>query len=164
MCIRDSERRQYYAETDEILSKKAKLAIDTGLNVIYCVGESLQQRESNQTEAVVRRQIEALGSQVSKSQWGNLVIAYEPIWAIGTGKTATAQQAQEVHAAIRGLISKNVDANVAQALRVIYGGSVTDTNSAELIAERDIDGFLVGGASLKPGFKTIVDSCNNARK
>lgn len=159
-----SERRQYYGETNDIVAEKVRIALNTGLSVIACIGEKLEERESNKTMEIVQGQLEAIKGKINENEWGKIVIAYEPVWAIGTGKTASPQQAQEVHAFIRGYLSKSVSANVADATRIIYGGSVTEKNSNELISQKDIDGFLVGGASLKPAFKDIVESCNSAQK
>jgi triosephosphate isomerase len=151
-----SERRQYFGENDEVVGKKVKISLDNGVSVIACIGEKLEQREANKTLDIVLSQTDAIINNVSN--WDNVVIAYEPVWAIGTGKTATPEQAQEVHAELRKYLQKKVSKDVANKIRIIYGGSVTDSNAKELIMKTDIDGFLVGGASLKPGFKTIVDS------
>lgn len=154
--IAHSERRQYFGDTEDVIGKKIKISLQNGVNVIACIGEKLAERESNQTFEVIRNQLKTVIENVS--DWSKVVIAYEPVWAIGTGKTASPQQAQEVHDEIRKFISQSVNENVAKSLRIIYGGSVTDTNANELIKEKDIDGFLVGGASLKPAFKTIIES------
>eukprot|EP01015_Nassula_variabilis_P024991 TRINITY_DN4825_c0_g1_i1.p1 TRINITY_DN4825_c0_g1~~TRINITY_DN4825_c0_g1_i1.p1 ORF type:complete len:281 (-),score=79.48 TRINITY_DN4825_c0_g1_i1:82-924(-) len=154
-----SERRQYYGESNEIVGTKTKLAISKGLNVIACIGERLEERESNQTIAVVEQQLSAIRTNLSNEHWQNVVIAYEPVWAIGTGKVASPQQAQEVHDAIRKWLGANISNAVADQTRIIYGGSVTEANCEELIQQRDIDGFLVGGASLKPQFNQIVEAC-----
>lgn len=142
-----SERRTILKETDEMVASKAKYATSDGVNVIWCCGESLEQREAGKTIEVVSRQLEALKAELS--DWSRVVIAYEPIWAIGTGKVATTDQAQEVHKAIRNWL-KGVSDKVADETRIIYGGSVNDKNCNELSRQPDIDGFLVGGASLKP--------------
>lgn len=151
-----SERRTLYGETDEIVANKVKRAQEQGLNVIACIGENLQQRQGGTTIEVVTRQLNAIREAVL--DWGKIVIAYEPVWAIGTGQVATPEQAQEVHAAIRGLLRDSVNAEVSLATRIIYGGSVTDTNAQELIRQEDVDGFLVGGASLKDAFKVILET------
>jgi len=151
-----SERRQIFGETDELIAQKVVHALDQGLKVIACIGETLQEREAGQTEAVVFRQTKALADAVK--DWSNVVLAYEPVWAIGTGKTASPQQAQEVHAALRKWLTDNVSPAVAAALRIQYGGSVTAANCKELASQPDIDGFLVGGASLKPEFVNIVNA------
>lgn len=143
-----SERRTCFGETDEIINRKVQAAVGHGLHVILCVGENLAQYEAGQTEAVVKRQL-AKGLERVPSLEG-IVIAYEPIWAIGTGKAATAEQAQRVIAQIRVWLTESHGSTQAQATRILYGGSVTSKNIAEFIAQPDIDGGLVGGASLKP--------------
>lgn len=153
-----SERRQIFGETDELVAEKTAFALAEGLKVIACIGETLSEREAGQTEAVVFRQMKALSAQVK--DWTNVVVAYEPVWAIGTGKTATPAQAQEVHAALRKWLVDNVSAAVSASLRIQYGGSVTAANCRELASQGDIDGFLVGGASLKPEFVQIVNAKN----
>jgi triosephosphate isomerase len=157
--IGHSERRQYFGETEEVVAKKIKISLENGLNVIVCIGEKLAEREANQTMDVIRSQLSTIVASVT--DWSRVVIAYEPVWAIGTGKTASPQQAQEVHNEIRQYISNNVMLELAHFIRIIYGGSVTDTNANELFAEKDIDGFLVGGASLKSAFGTIINSYKN---
>jgi len=154
--IGHSERRQYFNECDQVVGKKTKIAIENGVNVIACIGEKLEERESNRTMEVLYKQIEAISK--NTSDWSKVVIAYEPVWAIGTGKTASKEQAQEVHGELRNWINSKVGKDVAEKVRIIYGGSVTDANAGELITQNDIDGFLVGGASLKSGFKSIVDA------
>jgi triosephosphate isomerase (TIM) len=153
-----SERRQYFGESDEALARKVPAALRAGLEPILCVGENEAQRDSDETEGILTRQIEADLADVPEDNLGEVVIAYEPIWAIGTGRTATPEQAQEACALIRGLIeSRSGDA--AAAIRILYGGSVKPGNAAELIALPDVDGALVGGASLDPGdFAAIVDA------
>uniref|UniRef100_K3W7H3 Triosephosphate isomerase n=1 Tax=Globisporangium ultimum (strain ATCC 200006 / CBS 805.95 / DAOM BR144) TaxID=431595 RepID=K3W7H3_GLOUD len=153
-----SERRAYYGETDEIVAKKTKRALDLGLKVIFCIGETLEQRKADQTLEVLKRQTQALASIISDKDWDRVVIAYEPVWAIGTGVVATPAQAQAAHKNLRDWIASKVSATVAQKVRIIYGGSVNGGNCAELIALEDVDGFLVGGASLKPEFNTIIRS------
>lgn len=144
-----SERRQYYKETDALVNKKAKLALEQGLTPIVCVGELLQEREDAKTFTVIEKQVkESLGG-LAPVQANKAVIAYEPVWAIGTGKTATPAQAQEVHAFIRKLVEKMYGEPVASAMRILYGGSVNPGNIDSLMSEPDIDGGLVGGASLK---------------
>lgn len=156
VIIGHSERRQIFGESDELIAEKTAFALAEGLKVIACIGETLQEREAQQTEAVVFRQMKAIAAQVK--DWTNVVVAYEPVWAIGTGKTATPQQAQEVHAALRKWLVDNVSADVSASLRIQYGGSVTAANCRELASQADIDGFLVGGASLKPEFVEIVNA------
>ena len=134
---------------------KVNVALGEGLNVVFCCGEQLSDRESNKTESVVESQLKGLKN-LNAEQWNRIVIAYEPVWAIGTGKVATPEQAQDVHRFIRGWIKDNVSAEVSEKVRIIYGGSVKDTNCENLIKMTDIDGFLVGGASLKASYAQIV--------
>ena len=145
ILIGHSERRQYFGETDEIVNKKVHKALHENLSPIICVGEKLEQREEGETLKVVETQIKGAIKDVKIEDWDNIIIAYEPVWAIGTGKTASPEQAQEVHAAIR----KMLPAEVAGKTRILYGGSVKPENVKELMAKPDIDGGLVGGASLK---------------
>lgn len=142
-----SERRAIYGETDQEIAKKVKTALDSGLTPILCVGETLEERESGQLEAVISQQLDAVVAEVGIDQFSNVVIAYEPVWAIGTGKTASAQQAQDVHAFIRGQLAK-LNASVAEKVIIQYGGSVKPNNASELFSQPDIDGGLIGGASL----------------
>lgn len=151
-----SERRHIIKESDEFIADKVTYALSKGLSVIYCIGEKLEEREANQTLEVNARQMQALVGKVT--DWSNVVIAYEPVWAIGTGKVATPEQAQEVHASVREWLATNVSKEAAAATRIIYGGSVTAGNCADLAQKADIDGFLVGGASLKPEFVDIIKS------
>ncbi|KAH7083541.1 Triosephosphate isomerase [Paraphoma chrysanthemicola] len=151
-----SERRVILKEDDEFVAAKTKAALDCGLGVILCCGESLEQREANKTIEVVTKQLKAVADKVK--DWSKIVVAYEPIWAIGTGKVATTEQAQEVHKAIREWLAKEVSSEAAEKTRILYGGSVTEKNSGELAKQPDIDGFLVGGASLKPAFVDIINS------
>ncbi|RPA74884.1 Triosephosphate isomerase [Ascobolus immersus RN42] len=153
-----SERRQILGESDEFIASKTKAAIDGGLQVIWCCGEPLEIREAGTTTDYVTKQIAALAKVLSPEDWTKVVIAYEPIWAIGTGKVATTQQAQDTHKDLREWLAKNVSEKVANETRILYGGSVTDENSKELATQPDVDGFLVGGASLKPAFIKIVNS------
>lgn len=152
-----SERRTIFAEKDDLVAEKVAHALDSGLKVIACIGETLEEREAGKTEEVVFRQTKALVPAIGDN-WTNVVLAYEPVWAIGTGKTASPQQAQDVHAALRNWLSSNVSSEVAAAVRIQYGGSVTAANAKELAGCPDIDGFLVGGASLKPEFVDIVNA------
>jgi triosephosphate isomerase len=153
-----SERRQYFAETDEALARKVPAALGAGLEPILCVGENEAQRDGDETEEVLTRQIQADLADVPDARLSEVVIAYEPIWAIGTGRTATPEQAQEAIALIRRLIDARSDA-AAAAIRILYGGSVKPDNAAELISRPDVDGALVGGASLDPGdFAAIVEA------
>lgn len=148
-----SERRVILSESDDFVASKTKASLDGGLGVILCCGETLEQREQNETLKVVTRQLSAVSQKVQKHDWKKLVIAYEPVWAIGTGKVATKEQAQEVHAAIRKWLADEVSKEAAEDVRIIYGGSVNEKNCGELASQSDIDGFLVGGASLKPACK-----------
>ena len=143
-----SERRALFGDTDERVAAKFLAAQDAGLTPILCVGETLEQREQGRTQAVVAGQVQAVLDATGVAAFANAVIAYEPVWAIGTGRTATPEQAQEVHAAIRAMIAA-LDATIAAQLTVLYGGSVKGANAAELLAMDDIDGGLIGGASLK---------------
>jgi len=151
-----SERRNIFGESDQLISEKIGFALSEGLKVIPCFGEQLSERESGKTQEVVFAQLAAMKPNIS--DWSRVVLAYEPVWAIGTGKTATPAQAQEVHAQLRQWLRDNVSADVAQSTRIIYGGSVTAGTAAELASQPDIDGFLVGGASLKPDFVTICNA------
>ena len=154
-----SERREYYKETPEILKEKVELALANGLKVIFCIGESLAQREANEQNAVVKAELEGSVFHLSAEQFKNIVIAYEPIWAIGTGKTATADQAEEIHAYIRSVIAEKYGKEVAAETSILYGGSCKASNAPELFAKPDIDGGLIGGASLKVAdFKGIIDA------
>ncbi|KAG8904580.1 hypothetical protein FRB99_001543 [Tulasnella sp. 403] len=156
VIIGHSERRTLFGDTDELVANKTKASLAGGLSVILCIGETLQEREAGQTFSVVERQLAAVSKEIT--DWSNIVIAYEPVWAIGTGKVATPDQAQEVHERIRAWLASNVSQATADSTRIIYGGSVTAANSKELAGKPDIDGFLVGGASLKPEFVNIVNS------
>ena len=161
VIIGHSERRQYFCETDEIVNKKVHAALEAGLNPIICVGESLEQREMGVTMELIALQVKSALSGVSADKARKCVIAYEPIWAIGTGKTATAEQAGEVCTAIRTVIRKLYGARVARAVTIQYGGSMNAKNAAELLSQPDVDGGLIGGASLKPvDFTTIVNAAN----
>ena len=149
VIIGHSERRQFFGETDETVNKKTRAALKAGLTVIFCIGETLQEREADQTFAVLKRQITQGLQDLNKEQLIKLVIAYEPVWAIGTGKTATDNQAQEAHQFIRGVAAELYGNAAAEAIRILYGGSVKPDNIKGLMAQKDIDGALVGGASLK---------------
>lgn len=157
VIIGHSERREYFAETDEIVNKKVLKAFEVGITPIVCCGETLTQREQGITIDWVRMQIKIAFRNVSADNAKKAVIAYEPIWAIGTGVTATTEQAQEVCKAIRDCIAEIYDTDTANAIRIQYGGSVNAKNAAELFAQPDIDGGLVGGASLKAEFGNIVN-------
>ncbi|CDJ60494.1 triosephosphate isomerase, putative [Eimeria maxima] len=161
VMVGHSERRQYYGETDEVVAEKVAMAMkQDGLNVVICIGEKLEERESNKTMDVCKTQLNAVIPKVTN--WNKVVIAYEPVWAIGTGKVATPEQAQEVHRDLRKFISERCGADVAAGLRIVYGGSVSDSNCVSLIKCEDVDGFLVGGASLKKAFIDIIDAPNKA--
>lgn len=157
VIIGHSERRDYFKEDDALLNKKVKKAFEAGLTPILCCGETLEQREMGITLDWIRMQIKSDLVGVSAQQVASMVIAYEPIWAIGTGKTATTEQAQEVCKAVRDCVAEIYDDATAQAVRIQYGGSVNAGNAAELFAQPDIDGGLVGGASLKADFGKIVN-------
>ena len=144
-----SERRQYYGETDAKLVEKTKLALAAGLKVILCVGENLQEREAGKHFDVVSDQTKAVLYNVTAEDMKNIVVAYEPVWAIGTGKTATAEQAEEIHACIRKVLADKFGAQVADDTTILYGGSCKPSNAKELFAQPDIDGGLIGGAALK---------------
>ena len=157
VIIGHSERREYFAETDETVNKKVLKAFEHGLTPIICYGETLTQREQGITIDWIRQQIKVAFLNVTADQAKTAVIAYEPIWAVGTGKVATTEQAQEVCAAIRACIGEIYDEATAEAIRIQYGGSVSAASAPELFAQADIDGGLVGGASLKPDFGAIVN-------
>lgn len=157
VIIGHSERRDYFKEDDALLNKKVKKAFEAGLTPILCCGETLEQREMGITLDWIRMQIKSDLVGVSAQQVASMVIAYEPIWAIGTGKTATTEQAQEVCKAVRDCIAEIYDEATAEAVRIQYGGSVNAANAAELFGQPDIDGGLVGGASLKADFGKIVN-------
>jgi triosephosphate isomerase len=157
VIIGHSERRQYFGETDDTVNMKLKAALEAGLTPIVCVGEVLEEREAGLTEDVLRRQCLRAFHAISGKKAGKLVVAYEPVWAIGTGKTATPQMAAEAHALIRGEAAKALGEQLAENMRILYGGSVKPDNAKALMAEAEIDGALVGGASLDPkSFATIV--------
>lgn len=159
-----SERRQYFGETDEFINKKVKAALKHGLVPIVCVGETLAQHEAGQTEAVVTGQVKAVLDGLTPEQMRNVVIAYEPVWAIGTGKPATGAGANAVIGLIRRTVAALFGQSVADVVRILYGGSVTPANIAEFVAQSEIDGALVGGASLKPqDFVKIVEETARAK-
>eukprot|EP00039_Didymoeca_costata_P010774 m.145837 g.145837 ORF g.145837 m.145837 type:complete len:265 (-) comp14958_c0_seq6:2583-3377(-) len=155
-----SERREHFGESSELVGEKTKFCLDNGVKVIACVGEKLEDREAGKTMDVVSEQMAAIIGPLGKSAdaYKDVVIAYEPVWAIGTGKTATPEQAQETHKQIREYLTKEVSKEVADSMRILYGGSVKPANCVELGKCEDIDGFLVGGASLKPDFVTIINA------
>ena len=161
VIIGHSERRQYFGETDETVNKRTRAVIAAGLTAIVCVGETLEEREAGKLVEVIERQMNVGLKDVTAADCERLVIAYEPVWAIGTGKTATPDQAQEVHALIRATLARLVGAETAETVRIQYGGSMKPTNAAELLAKKDIDGGLIGGAALKAAdFAGIVAAAN----
>ena len=162
VIIGHSERRQYYNETDVTVNKKVHAALEVGLRPIVCVGESLEQREMGVTMDLIAYQVKCALAGVSADKVRHVVIAYEPLWAIGTGKTATAEQAGEVCEAIRTVVRKLYGARVARSVTIQYGGSMNPGNAAELLAQPDVDGGLIGGASLKP--EQLVDIINAANQ
>jgi len=150
-----SERREGFGmagEDSELVAKKVKVAVDAGLKVMFCIGEKKEEREAGTTMDVCAKQMEPAAKILSKEDWANVSIAYEPVWAIGTGLTATPEMAQETHSQIRAWVSENVSPEVAAAVRIQYGGSMKGANAKDLLAQADIDGGLIGGASLKPDF------------
>jgi len=165
VIIGHSERRQFFAEANETVNKKLKTALKYGLTPIVCVGENLREREAGKTFEVIQDHIKNGLVDISVEDMSKTVIAYEPVWAIGTGKTATAEQAQEAHKYIRDLLRKMYDDDLAESVRIQYGGSVKPENIAELIAKPDVDGALVGGASLKiESFTAIVTKASEVKK
>ena len=158
VIVGHSERRQFYKETDSFVNRKAQAALASDLNVIMCVGETLEQRESGNAESVVRGQLEGGWRELTAADLARIIIAYEPVWAIGTGRTATPEQAQEMHAFIRRVFAERHGNEVADRMRILYGGSVKPDNIAGLMKNEDIDGALVGGASLEAeSFAGIVN-------
>jgi triosephosphate isomerase len=158
VIIGHSERRQYFGETDDSVNRKLKAALGAGLPPIVCVGETLAEREANHTEAVLQRQFEGGFAALTPQDFSRILVAYEPVWAIGTGRTATPEIASEVHRHVRGLAAKMFTPELASALRLLYGGSVKPDNIRGLMEQTDIDGALVGGASLDPkSFAAIVN-------
>ena len=154
-----SERRQYYGETSEILKEKVNLALENNLTPIFCIGEVLEERENNTHFDVLKSQIEEALFELSADNFGKIILAYEPVWAIGTGKTATDDQAEEMHAFIRSVIATKYGENVAEETSILYGGSCKPSNAAQLFAKPNVDGGLIGGASLKAeDFMGIVNA------
>ena len=163
--IGHSERREGFGapgESDEVIGIKAKNVVEAGMKAMVCVGEKLEDRESGKTNDVVLSQLEVISSHLKAEDWNKIVIAYEPVWAIGTGKVATPDQAQDVHATIRGWLAGKIGKPAAALVRIIYGGSVKGSSAPGLIDKDDIDGFLVGGASLLPDFVTIIKACHDS--
>ena len=165
VIVGHSERRQYYGETDGVVSKKIRAAFDHGLLPIVCVGETLEEREANKTISVVSRQVKGALTNLPSSETQKVVLAYEPIWAIGTGKTATVEQAQEVHLKIRDILKDQYGSLTSLSVRILYGGSVKPDNMSALMACEDVDGGLVGGASLEAqSFLDIVNYKNLTKR
>ena len=165
VIVGHSERRQFFGDTNETVNKKIKACLSHGLTPIVCVGENLQERESNKTFEVIGNHIQGSLAGITAQEMVKIVIAYEPVWAIGTGKTATADQAQEVHKYIRDLLKKMHGEEVSASVRIQYGGSVKPENITELISKPDVDGALVGGASLKAdSFSAIVTGASEVVK
>lgn len=161
VIIGHSERREYFQESDDLINRKVLKALEKKLKPILCVGESLEQRESGITEEVVEKQIRLGLRDINPDMYSDVVIAYEPVWAIGTGKTATAQQAQDVHYFIRCLIKEMVGLDASNVVRIQYGGSMKPSNAEELLSQADIDGGLIGGASLDAvSFGSLIDSAS----
>ncbi|TVQ09766.1 MAG: triose-phosphate isomerase [Bacteroidetes bacterium] len=159
VLVGHSERRAYFGETNEVLAKKVKVAMDAGLTPMYCCGEVLEERNTGNHFEVVKEQLEKGIFWLSAEEFAKVVIAYEPVWAIGTGVTASPEQAQEMHAYIRGLVKDKYNDDVAENTSILYGGSCNAKNAAELFANKDVDGGLIGGASLKAeDFCTIIQS------
>jgi triosephosphate isomerase len=156
VIVGHSERRTYFGESDELVNRKAQAALGHGLRPIVCVGERLEEYEAGKTEAVIRSQVQASLANFRSERACDVVIAYEPVWAIGTGKACPGEEAQRTIRLIRELYADMYDSETANAVRILYGGSVTSANIAEYVAQADIDGALVGGASLKPDFVEIV--------
>ncbi len=154
-----SERRAFFNETNKDLAKKASAALDNEMTIIFCVGEELDERKKDKHYEVVENQLKEGLFHISKQKWNNIIVAYEPVWAIGTGETASPEQAQEIHAFIRKTISKKYNEEVANNVSILYGGSVKPDNAKEIFAKEDVDGGLIGGASLKAvDFISIVNS------
>ncbi|MDR2083642.1 MAG: triose-phosphate isomerase [Bacteroidales bacterium] len=157
VLVGHSERRKYFLESDEVLLKKIKQCLECEIIPVFCCGESLEDREANKHFDVVKNQLEEVVFKLSEHEFSMIIIAYEPVWAIGTGKTATSEQAQEIHAFIRSLIAKKYSERIAEQTHILYGGSCNSKNAAELFACDDVDGGLIGGASLnKDEFLTII--------
>ena len=160
-----SERRENCGETSEVVAAKTKFAIEKGISTLTCIGEKLEEREGGTTFDVLDEQMKPIAAALTEEDWDKVVLAYEPVWAIGTGKVATPEQAEEVHEYLRKWLADNVSQKVSDSVRILYGGSVNDANSEELGQKPNIDGFLVGGASLKGGaFTTIINSAKAALK
>lgn len=153
-----SERRTIFNESDKFVADKVKFAIDNKVKVILCIGESYEEKQAGETLNICKRELTPVIELLSKEDWENVVIAYEPIWAIGTGLAATSQDAQDIHSEIRSFIASQVGDEIAQSVRILYGGSANGKNAPDFKDKSDVDGFLVGGASLKPEFVSIINS------
>ncbi len=163
VLVGHSERRQYFAETDETVNLKTKKALTEGIVPVVCVGELLEERKADKHFDVVTTQVEAAFKDVSAKDAATIVIAYEPVWAIGTGEVATPEQAQEMHAHIRSVLGKLYDTGVADTIRILYGGSMKPSNAPELLGQKDVDGGLIGGASLKAdSFNELIQAAEKA--
>ncbi|MCA9081368.1 MAG: triose-phosphate isomerase [Planctomycetaceae bacterium] len=163
VLVGHSERRHVFGETDELINQKVKAGLEKGFQVVLCVGELIEERQAQQTEAVLDRQMAGGLAGVSAEQMASIVIAYEPVWAIGTGHTASPEQAESAHAHLRSWLTSHYNAQVAEATRILYGGSVKASNAAELLGQPNVDGALVGGASLKAAdFLPIIEAGVNA--
>lgn len=161
VLVGHSERRHVFHEDEKLVAEKARIALGADLNIALCIGETLEEREAGKTLEVVTRQVEAVAAVVKPEAWvRSIIVAYEPVWAIGTGKVCPADQAQETHAHIRTWLASRLGAEAAAAVRIVYGGSVTGSNCKSFGGCPDIDGFLVGGASLKPEFIDIIRSAD----
>ncbi len=161
VIIGHSERRSLFGETDKVVQQKVSQALEAGLHAVLCVGETLEERQSDRVTEVITRQVKAVLSNISQAKQANIIIAYEPVWAIGTGLAATPEQVNEVHLLIRKVVSK-INPNLENTIRIIYGGSVNSGNAAELFKLPDVDGGLIGGASLKPNdFNQIITQADN---
>ncbi|TXN34918.1 triose-phosphate isomerase [Flagellimonas hymeniacidonis] len=156
VIIGHSERRSLFGETDDLLAKKTKTALDKGMTVIFCFGEELEDRKSGNHFAVVESQLKNALFDLDNSAWNNIVLAYEPVWAIGTGETASPEQAQEMHAFIRKTIAEAYSTSIAEEVSILYGGSVKPSNAVEIFSKPDVDGGLIGGASLKADDFTAI--------
>ena len=160
VMIGHSERRKFYEETQEIINQKVLQAEDCDLGILYCLGETKEDREHERNEEVLSEQLEALKA-ANVQNWANVVLVYEPLWALNTGTIASADQTQEAAEHIRGWVRQNIGAPQANVVRIVYGGSVTETNADKLIELPDVDGFMIGSTSTKPIFRTIFDITNN---
>ena len=159
VIIGHSERRKYFNESDNILSKKVKAAIENSLNIIFCIGEELSERDSGNHFEIIKNQLTTALMDLNNINKNNIVIAYEPVWAIGTGETASPEQAQDIHAFIRGLIASKYDEDLAQDVSILYGGSIKPANASAIFSQTDVDGGLIGGASLNAeDFIAIIQS------